>query len=106
MFGSEAANVRGSQNMIGLADPVVDALIAKAQTAETREDLIAICRALDRVLRAGRYWVSHWYNPNHWIAHWDLYGRPERSPRYDTGMTATWWWDEERAKKNAPSGQK
>ena len=106
MFGSEFVNVRGAQNMIGLADPVVDALIAKAQTAESREDLVAICRALDRVLRAGRYWVPHWYNPNHWIAHWDAYGRPEHSPRFDTGMASTWWWDEERAKKSASGGQK
>lgn len=104
MFGSEYVNVRGAQNMIGLADPVVDALIARAQTAESREDLIAICRALDRVLRVGRYWTPHWYNPNHWIANWDVFGRPERSPRYDTGMATTWWWDAERA-KNAP-GQK
>ncbi|MDE2361804.1 MAG: ABC transporter substrate-binding protein [Hyphomicrobiales bacterium] len=106
MFGSEYANVRGGQNMIGVADPVVDALIAKAQTAETREDLVAICRALDRVLRAGRYWTPHWYKPNHWIAHWDLFGRPERTPRYDPGLAATWWQDPVRAKANMPAGMK
>ena len=106
MFGSEYVNVRGGQNMIGLADPAVDALIARAATAGSREDLVSICRALDRVLRAGRYWVPHWYNPNHWIAHWDVFGRPAQSPRYDTGMASTWWWDEERAKKNAPAGQR
>ncbi len=106
MFGSEYVNVRGAQNMIGLADPVVDALIAKAQTAESREDLVAICRALDRVLRAGRYWTPHWYKPTHWIAHWDVFGRPERSPKFSPGIVSTWWWDEARAKKIDFVGQR
>lgn len=106
LFGSEAANTRGSRNLTGIADPVVDALIAKALQATTREDLVAICRALDRVLRAGRYWVPHWYKPTHWIAHWDVFGRPERSPKFSPGIINTWWWDEARAKKIAFVGQR
>ena len=59
MFGSEAARTKGSQNLIGVSDPVVDALIEKALVATSREELVAICRALDRVLLAGRYWIPH-----------------------------------------------
>jgi microcin C transport system substrate-binding protein len=99
LFGSEAARTKGSRNVFGIADPVIDALIEKALVATSREELIAICRALDRVLIAGRYWVPHWYKPTHWIAHWDLFGRPERSPRFDPGIASTWWWDEEKARK-------
>jgi microcin C transport system substrate-binding protein len=99
LFGSEAARTKGSRNVFGIADPVIDALIDKALVATSREELVAICRALDRVLIAGRYWVPHWYKPTHWIAHWDLFGRPERSPRFDPGITSTWWWDEEKARK-------
>ena len=106
LFGSEAANTRGSRNLTGISDPVVDALIAKALQATTREELVAICRALDRVLRAGRYWVPHWYKPTHWIAHWDVFGRPERSPKFSPGIVSTWWWDEARAKKIAFVGQR
>jgi microcin C transport system substrate-binding protein len=105
LFGSEAAAVHGARNVVGIADPVVDALIAKALIANSRDELVHICRALDRVLRAGRYWVPHWYKPSHWIAQWDLYGRPTNSPRYDTGILSTWWYDSEKAKRINPSRQ-
>jgi microcin C transport system substrate-binding protein len=105
LFGSDAAKMIGSRNMAGLADPVVDALVSKALVASSRDELIHICRALDRVLRAQRIWVPHWYKPTHWIAHWDVFGRPEKSPRYDPGIISTWWWDAEKAKQiNYPAG--
>jgi microcin C transport system substrate-binding protein len=99
LFGSEAAKTKGSRNVFGISDPVIDALIDKALVATSREELVSICRALDRVLIAGRYWVPHWYKPTHWIAHWDLFGRPQRSPRFDPGISSTWWWDEDKARK-------
>ncbi len=98
-FGSELANVHGSHNILGLQDPAVDALITKALVASSRDELVHICRALDRVLRAGRYWVPHWYKPTHWIAHWDAFGRPDKAPRFDTGIVTTWWYDENKAKR-------
>lgn len=99
MFGSESARLSGSRNIAGVADPVVDALIAKALVANSRDELVHICRALDRVLRAGHYWVPHWYKPSHWVAYWDIYGRPKKSPLYDTGISSTWWFDPESAKR-------
>jgi len=98
-FSSTTANVNGSRNLAGVADPVVDALIEKALVAASREELVVACRALDRVLRANRYWVPHWYNPVHRVAYWDLFGQPERAPRFDTGILWTWWWDEDKARK-------
>ena len=88
LFGSESASIHGSRNITGIADPVVDALIAKAVVANSRDELVHICRALDRVLRAGRYWIPHWYKPSHWIAHWDVFGRPQRVPRYNPGSSS------------------
>ncbi|MGA8171484.1 MAG: extracellular solute-binding protein [Methylocystis sp.] len=98
-FSSRVAQQNGSRNLRGVSDPVVDELIDKALVATTRDELVTICRALDRVLRAGHYWVPHWYNPVHRIAHWDVFGHPERAPRFDTGVLSTWWWDEEKARK-------
>jgi microcin C transport system substrate-binding protein len=98
-FGSEAASLPGSHNASGIANKVVDALIEKALVVDTREQLTFICRAIDRILRAGHYWVPMWNKPNHLVAYWDLFSRPERSPRYETGVVSTWWYDENKAKR-------
>jgi len=105
MFGSESANTHGSRNIVGVADPVVDALIAKALVANSKDELLHICRALDRVLRAGHYWVPHWYKPSHWIASWEIFGRPKKAPLYDPGISSTWWYDSESAKRIHFAGQ-
>jgi microcin C transport system substrate-binding protein len=99
LFGSQAASTPGSRNIIGVANKATDTLIEKALTANSRAELVTICRALDRVLRAGHYWTPHWYKSTHWLAYWDLFGRPPRSPRYDPGVISTWWWDDEKARK-------
>ncbi|TDT96860.1 microcin C transport system substrate-binding protein [Azorhizobium sp. AG788] len=91
-FGSEAARLPGSNNLSGISDKVVDALIADAIAAQTRADLVTACRALDRVLRAGRYWVPQWNKASFWIAYWDVFDRPAVKPKYDRGTPDTWWW--------------
>ena len=78
--------------------PVVDALIETIATAKSREELNTACRALDRVLRAGHYWVPMWYRDTAWVAYWDAFSRPERQPKLGTGAPGTWWWDEGKAK--------
>ena len=96
-FGSQVANVPGSYNISGIADPVVDALIEEALTVDTREKLTYICRCIDRILRAGHYWVPMWNKPNHLVAYWDLFSRPARSAKYDIGVVSTWWYDTAKA---------
>jgi microcin C transport system substrate-binding protein len=90
-FSAQAAALKGSNNLAGIADPAIDALIDAIIAAPTRAALTHACRALDRVLRAGRYWIPHWYKPTHWIAYWDVFGRPSRQPRYFRGIPDTWW---------------
>jgi microcin C transport system substrate-binding protein len=98
-FSSQAAAIKGSQNVAGIADPVIDALIDKIIAAETRQELTFACRALDRVIRAGRYWIPHWYKASHWIAYWDVFGRPPTKPRFARGIPSTWWYDQAKAAK-------
>jgi microcin C transport system substrate-binding protein len=90
-LGSDAAAIKGSRNLSGISDPVIDALIEKVVQAETREALTVACRALDRVLRAGRYWVPQWYKGSHWLAYWDQFEGPKEKPRYGRGVPETWW---------------
>jgi microcin C transport system substrate-binding protein len=99
VFGSKQGQNPGSRNIAGIADPVVDALIDRISKAKTREELTFACRALDRVLRAGRYWIPMWYRSDSWVAYWDVFARPDTAPKYGTGAPGTWWWDEEKAKR-------
>ena len=103
-FSSQAAATKGSQNLAGIADPVIDALIDDAIAAKTREALTVACRCLDRVFRAGRYWIPHWYKASHWIAYWDVFGFPATKPRYFRGIPATWWSDPAKAAKLEQKG--
>lgn len=98
-FSSQAADTRGSQNLAGIADPAIDSLINTIIAAESRAELVTACRALDRVIRAGRYWIPHWYKASHWIAYWDVFSRPAEKPRYSRGIPETWWYDENKAAK-------
>jgi microcin C transport system substrate-binding protein len=96
-FTSKAAATRGSLNLAGISDPAVDALVDIIIAAKTRAELSSACKALDRVIRAGRYWIPHWYLASHRIAYWDLFGFPARQPRYFRGIPDTWWADPAKA---------
>ncbi|MDJ1157665.1 extracellular solute-binding protein [Chelatococcus sp. SYSU_G07232] len=99
VYGSQAARTPGTRNIAGIADPVVDALIDRVTAAASRAELVVACRALDRVLRAGHYWVPMWFRADSWVAYWDVFSRPDRQPKYATGAPATWWYDEAKAKR-------
>ncbi len=98
-FSSQAAALKVSNNLAGIADPAVDDLIDVIIAAQTRPALTTACRALDRVVRAGRYWIPQWYKASHWIAYWDVFGRPPAQPRYFRGIPDTWWYDADKAAK-------
>ena len=96
----EAAATKGSYNLAGISDPVVDALVDKAIAAETPGDLTIACRALDRVFRAGRYWVSAMVTrppTGSPIGTCSAIRRP--SPRYARGAPDNWWYDAAKAAK-------
>jgi microcin C transport system substrate-binding protein len=98
-FSVQSAAIKGSQNLAGIADPAIDAMIDRVIAADSRAALTIACRALDRMIRAGRYWIPHWYKASHWIAYWDTFGRPPTKPRYSRGVLETWWHDPRKASK-------
>lgn len=105
-FTSQAAATKGSYNYAGVVSPALDALVEKAMAAETRNELTIACRAIDRVFRAGRYWVPQWYNTSHRLAYWDEFGHPANLPRYPisdyasgVGERTLWWSDRDKAAK-------
>jgi microcin C transport system substrate-binding protein len=91
-WGSEAAGLRGSRNLAGIKDPVVDRLIDLVIAAPDRPALVARTRALDRVLLWGHYVIPHWHIRAFRVVYWDKFGRPGVSPKYALGFD-TWWVD-------------
>jgi len=97
IFGSVAADTPGTYNLSGIREPVVDALLARIPTVKSRDDVIAITRSIDRVLRAGHYWIPNWYRPTHNVAHWNIFAWTENKPDYAFTPETTWWFDRDKA---------
>jgi microcin C transport system substrate-binding protein len=104
VFSAKAADTPGSRNLGGVKSPAVDALVEAIATATTKVQAQTAARALDRVLRAGRYWIPHWYRDVAWIAYWDGYDLPEKHPRYSTGAPDLWRWNPDKAQRVGISG--
>jgi microcin C transport system substrate-binding protein len=101
VLGSEAARIPGSRNLSGVSDPALDALLAQAIVAPSRERLTVLCRSIDRILRAGHYWVPMWNKTGHTVAFWDLFGWPTQPAKYGLNAVSTWWYDEAKARTTA-----
>jgi microcin C transport system substrate-binding protein len=97
-WGSKAADMAGSRNIIGIKNPAIDKLIERVIFAKDREGLVAATRALDRVLLWNHYVVPQWNYPKVRTARWDRFGRPAEMPKYGlSAFPAIWWYDAEKA---------
>ena len=92
-----SADVRGSGNLAGIRDPVVDELVDLLIQAPDREALVATTRALDRVLLWGHHVIPQWHIRSFRLVYWNRFGRPGIRPKYGLGFPATWWIDQEKA---------
>lgn len=102
-FGSQTADT-SVFNSMGLKSEAVDSLIETIIAAENQEDLHVAVRALDRVLRAWRFWVPQWYKNTHTVAYYDMYEHPDPLPPYDLGNLDFWWYNAEKAEKLKAAG--
>lgn len=103
-FGSASADRPGSRNIPGIRNPAVDALIDRIIFAKDRADLVASCKALDRVLLWNCYVVPQFAAGFERAARWDRFSRPDPLPKYGvSGFPALWWFD---AEKSAKTGKR
>ena len=91
-WSSQAAARPGSQNIIGIHDPLVDHLVDLIQQAPNRQALITATQALDRVLMAGWYVIPQYYVDSYRVAYWNFLRHPQVLPRYAFDI-GTWWVD-------------
>jgi len=104
MFNSRSATTDGSNNLSGLNNPAIDALIEKVEQATNRDDLNTAVRALDRSLRALHIWVPQWFNAAYRVAYLDVFEHPENMPPYALGEMDFWWYNADKAKKLQAEG--
>jgi microcin C transport system substrate-binding protein len=99
-WGSQAADQPGAENVIGIKNPAVDAMIEQVVFAKNQAELVAAAKALDRVLLWNHYVVPQWAYGKLRTARWDRFSHPNPLPKY--GMSAfptLWWWDADKAAK-------
>lgn len=99
VYGSQAAKTRGSRNVGGIASPAIDAMIDAIGQADSYAEVVVAAKCLDRLLRAGRYWIPMWWNASEWLAYWDMFDHPQTKPKYSSGAPGLWWYDAEKAKR-------
>ncbi len=102
-FGSETVDV-STRNLMGLQNPAVDALIDHVIAATSQEELETAVSALDRVLRAERFWIPQWYKDAHTIAYYDIYEYPDPLPPYALGQLDFWWYNAEKGEALKAAG--
>jgi microcin C transport system substrate-binding protein len=87
---SASADNPGSRNFIGLKEPAIDMLVEGLIGADSRKELVAHTRALDRVLLWGHYVVPNWHIKTWRVAYWNHLAHPQVTPKQDIGLM-TWW---------------
>ncbi|PLL14297.1 ABC transporter substrate-binding protein [Tabrizicola sp. TH137] len=102
-YGSETADV-SAFNQMGLKSPAVDRMIEVVMAAKSMDELTVATKAMDRVLRAERFWVPQWYKATHWVSYIDMYDRPANLPPYALGELDFWWFNAEKAEALRAAG--
>jgi microcin C transport system substrate-binding protein len=97
ILGSKAARTEDSGNIAGVSSPAVDGLIARMVGAASRAEQLPACRALDRVVAHGHYFIPQWTAPTHRMVYnaWKLQmpagGMPPYAAQPETWAIDTWW---------------
>ena len=85
--------IDSTYNQAGVQDPAVDRLIDEIDANQENPDaLLALGKALDRVLTWNFYVIPQWYLSKFRVAYWNKFSRPDVRPKYTLGLGA-WWLD-------------
>lgn len=101
-YGS--ANKEDVFNPAGYSNPAVDKLIKVVEDADTREEMEAAVRAIDRIMRADFFVVPVWFLGKYWTAYYDMYEHPDVLPPYGLGYLDHWWYNAEKGEALRTAG--
>jgi len=89
-WSSAAADQNGSRNYMGVKSAAIDAMIGALVRSETRTDVVAAVRALDRALISGAYTVPLFHHNDDWVASWTRIRHPAATS-VSGFLLETWW---------------
>ena len=106
MYHSETAYqpVSGVWNVAGISHPAVDYLVEQANLATTLAQMVASCRAIDRVLLWQYYQILLYAIDLPRTVHWDKFGRPAFESKYWPAFPDGWWYEPEKAARITGGG--
>lgn len=90
-WGSKSVEQTGSRNYAGISDPIIDTLIKQIIFAKDRDELLAVTRALDRVLLTHHYVVPLFYSGSMRVAYRANLTHLPELPYYGVGFPEVWW---------------
>ena len=109
-WGSAAADQPGSRNMIGIKNPVIDALIDEIIKADSIDEQTVAVKALDRVLLWNEYMIPQWYYPFTRVAYWQPLAhnlsKAGQEPLYQFDLESWWFEPDTNAKQMVVSEEK
>jgi len=89
-FHSSQKNIKGSRNLMGLDDKIVDDLVEKIIKTKNKKTLIALCRKLDLHLLQNYYSILQWHGNRHRVLYRDIFSFPKIEPKYSLELDS--WW--------------
>ena len=92
-WASKYAHQKNSQNIAGVENPAIDAIIEKMMQTPHHQARLSYAHLLDRLLKMGYYAIPLYYNTQMWVAHHCSLKHPVHSPALGLPVHATWWVD-------------
>lgn len=113
MWGSQSADILGSDNFSGYKNPEVDKLATQIDAEFDKQKRIKLVRRLDEIIAADQPWSFLWELTYFRVAYWDRYSFPNGKPYLPFAISRNcidyWWYDEAKdaklkqaREKNAP----
>jgi peptide/nickel transport system substrate-binding protein/microcin C transport system substrate-binding protein len=110
LYGSKAADEKGSGNFRGVKSAAADHILAAMANAATLDDFRDACRAFDRLVMWSYWQVPELYSDDERLAYWTKFGIPavqplhfttDLSPDVDSRMPwpITSWWSKDAEKR-------
>ncbi|WJY13508.1 extracellular solute-binding protein [Pectobacteriaceae bacterium CE90] len=96
-FSWSSKYINSTYNTSGVEDPAIDSLIDDIMRHQGDKDaLLALGRALDRVLTWNQFMIPMWYSNHDRYAYWNKFAMPAVHPAYSLGFDS-WWYDASKA---------